>query len=416
MDVKKEMREACEMKIHCAHDEIVSVSQLKPFPKNPNVHSKEQIERLAEILRYQGWRYPIKISNRSGFITSGHGRLSAAILNGWSEVPVNYQDYESDEQQYADVVSDNAIAAWAGLDLAAINFEVPELGPDFSIDLLGIQDFVIEPADKYGEKDADVVPEIRKTDITLGMVFALGRHRLMCADATDRDSVLRLMNGEKADLLLTDPPYGVSYMKKNAAVNGGMVKIQENKEIENDENTIEEMGELWKTLFAYDECFKDQASYYVFSPQGGDLMMMMMMINQSRWQLKHTLIWNKQNFVFGRCDYHYKHEPILYGWKRKGSHNWYGDRSQSSVLDFDKQSINKDHPTQKPVELLKYLIKNSTQSVDLVVDLFNGSGSCLLAAETTSRRYHGIEINPGYIQCTIDRWENLTGQKAEKIS
>jgi len=143
------------MKINCLHDELVDPKCLKPHPKNRNQHSDEQIARLAEILKYQGWRYPVKVSKRSGFVTSGHGRILSAKLNGWDKVPVNYQDYDSDEQEYADVQADNAIASWAELDFVGINADIGDLGPDFDINMLGIRNFSLEPADKYAEKELD---------------------------------------------------------------------------------------------------------------------------------------------------------------------------------------------------------------------------------------------------------------------
>lgn len=136
------------MIIHCAHDELVRLKSLKSHPKNRNKHSKDQVMRLAEILKYQGWRYPVKVSKRSGFVTSGHGRIEAAKANGWEEAPVSFQDYDSDEQEYADLQSDNAIASWAELDLSGINADIGDLGPDFDIDLLGLKDFVLDMADK----------------------------------------------------------------------------------------------------------------------------------------------------------------------------------------------------------------------------------------------------------------------------
>lgn len=136
------------MKVHCKFDEMKPISELTTHPKNRNAHPKDQIERLAKILDYQGWRYPVKISKRSGFVTSGHGRIEAAKLNGWTKVPVNFQDYESEEQEYADLIADNSIASWSELDFAAINADIPDLGPDFNLDLLGIRDFELEPADK----------------------------------------------------------------------------------------------------------------------------------------------------------------------------------------------------------------------------------------------------------------------------
>lgn len=207
------------MKIHCAHDKVVKLSDLKPHPKNRNKHPKEQIDRLAQILSYQGWRYPIKISNLSGFITSGHGRLLAALTNGWTEAPVNYQDYDSEEQEYADVQADNAIASWAELDLSSINKDLPDFGPDFDIDLLGIKDFVLDLSEKESsEEDSEEeeepplppVPLIPKAK--LGDVFQLGDHRVRCMDSME---AFRDLPDNSIDSVVTDPPYGWRFMGKS---------------------------------------------------------------------------------------------------------------------------------------------------------------------------------------------------------
>jgi DNA modification methylase len=402
------------LKIHCKFDELINPKDLKTHPKNRNFHPKEQIERLAKILEYQGFRYAIKVSKLSGFITSGHGRALAAIKMGLEKVPVVYQDYDDETMEYADVLADNAIASWAELDFSGINADIGELGPDFDIDLLGIENFTVDVAEKGLPNNIpeDVEPRTKRGDL-----YKLGEHRLLCGDSTNIQDVEKLMNGEKADLLLTDPPYGVSYIEKNAAVHGGMVKNNIGKEIKNDCGTVEEMGALWAHLFSHADHFTDEASYYVFSPQGGELMMMMMQaIHQSKWQLKHSLIWEKQNFVFGRCDYHYQHEPVLYGWKKKGTHNWYADRSQSSLLKFDKPHKSDLHPTTKPVEILEYLICNSTKPNDKVADIFGGSGSTLIACEKTHRKCFMQELDQNYCDVIVTRWEEYTGQKDELIN
>lgn len=371
-----------------------------------------QIERLAEILKYQGWRYPVKVSKRSGYVTSGHGRIEAAKLNGWELIPVNYQDYESDEQEYADVTADNAIASWSELDLSAINVDLPELGPDFDIDLLGIKDFELEPADKK-QGDPDETPEV-KDGLSVcqpGDLYILGVHRLLCGDSTVRSCVDRLMNGEKADMLFTDPPYGVSYTEKNEFLNSLGKPMSVTKAIENDSRTVPEMFELWKSVFNLTaEACHDRASYYVCSPQGGELMMMMQAIDQSPWSLKHTLIWNKNNHVLGRCDYHYKHEPILYGWKKDGVHDFYGKGEQTkSVWDVAKPLNSDLHPTMKPIELMENAIKNSSLSGAKILDLFLGSGSTLIACEKTNRKCYGMEIDPHYCDVILERFHKFSG-------
>jgi DNA modification methylase len=407
------------VKIECLNDDVVFITRLKSHPKNRNKHPEEQIKRLADILKYQGWRYPVKVSKRSGYVTSGHGRIEAAKLNGWDQVPVNYQDYESEEQEYADVIADNAIANWSELDLASINADLPDLGPDFDIDLLGIEDFTLDMADKEGLCDEDEVPETPKEATTrLGDLFALGEHRLLCGDSTKKEDVERLMGGEKADMVFTDPPYGVSYTEKNEFLNSLGKPMSVTKAIENDSKTIPEMFDLWSAVFNLTaEASHDKASYYICSPQGGELMMMMMQaIDQSPWSLKHTLIWNKNNHVLGRCDYHYKHEPILYGWKKKGTHEFHGNGTQTkSVWDIAKPHNSDLHPTMKPVELMENAIKNSSRASEKILDLFLGSGSTLIACEKTNRRCFGMEIDPHYCDVIIARWEKFTGKKAVKL-
>ena len=172
------------MQVRCLYDKLVPISDLVPNPKNRNTHPQDQIERLAEIMEYQGWRYPVKVSKQTGFVTAGHGRIEAAKKNGWTEVPVNFQDYESEEQELADLTADNAIASWAELDLAGLNADLGELGPDFNLDMLGIKDFVLEPADKGGKCDEDEIPEHAPARTKPGDIYRLGQHRLMCGDST----------------------------------------------------------------------------------------------------------------------------------------------------------------------------------------------------------------------------------------
>lgn len=411
------MAELNTIKIQCAYDRLLPLKECKPHPKNPNKHTSDQIERLAKVIQYQGIRRPIRISKRSGYITSGHGLAKALGKLKVAEVPVSLQDYISDEQEFADLVADNSLQSWSELDLASINLEVPQLGPDFDIDWLGIKDFEIEPADKYGDKNADETPDTRPTSILRGDLFALGSHRLLCGDATSATDVVRLMNDEKADMVYTDPPYGVSYADKNAFLNtiGKTNSIE--KEIENDHLTVPEMKNIWDGFLATSaKACHDKASYYISSPQGGELMMMMMMmaINESPWQLKHTIIWVKNNHVLGRSDYNYKHEPILYGWKKNGTHEFFGNgRCKTSVWDFNKPHKNDLHPTMKPVELIEETMANSCKKGGLVFDCFLGSGSTLIACEKTNRRCFGMEIDPQYTDVIIRRWESFTNGKAE---
>lgn len=396
------------MKIHCKYDELVSVKDLKPYPKNRNEHSDEQIDRLAKILEYQGVRAPI-VCTRDKTIAKGHGTLAAIKKNKWKQAPVVYQDFENEEQLYAYVQSDNAIASWSELDLSSINSDLGDLGPDFDIDLLGIKDFVLEPAELVPQCDEDEVPEKVELKTKLGDIYQLGRHRLMCGDSTSIDAVEKLMDGEKADLWLTDPPYGVGYRS-----NGAEAK---HEKIANDDLPLEEMADFWTSVAANALIVcSDRAAYYWFACQGGDHMMMMMSISRAAWKVRHELIWVKDSMVMGRCDYHYKHEPILYGWKQDGTHEWHSDRKQTSVLEFDRPKKSEEHPTMKPVELVEYLMGNNTKPGQIVLDTFGGSGTTMIAAEKSNRKSHLIELSPKYCDVIVARWEKYTGKKAELIN
>lgn len=398
-----------DVKIRCAFTKMVPVSELKQHPKNRNTHSQEQVERLAHIMEYQGVRHPIIISNLSGFITAGHGRLEAAKKLGLKEYPCDFQEYQSEEAEYAFLQSDNAIASWAELDLAGINSDLGDLGPDFDIEMLGIKDFVLDLAEKLEPQcDEDEVPEHVEPKTKLGDIYVLGKHRLMCGDSTSIDAVEKLMNGEKADLWLTDPPYGVGY-KSNGAED-------KHDKIANDDLPLEEMAEFWTTIAsnALIVC-TDKAAYYWFACQGGDQMMMMMSIGRANWKVRHELIWVKDSLVMGRCDYHYKHEPILYGWKKDGTHEWQSDRKQTSVLEFARPKRSEEHPTMKPVELIEYLMGNSSKPGQIVLDTFGGSGTTMIAAENSNRKARLIELSPKYCDVIVARWEKYTGKKAELI-
>lgn len=406
------------MKIRCEYKKLVPLRDLQPHPKNRNTHPSDQIDRLARVIEYQGWRHPIIVSNLTGFIVAGHGRLAAAQKLKLKEAPVEYQDFENEEQEYAFLVSDNAIALWAELDLSGINTDIGDLGPDFDIDWLGIKNFEIDVADKE-LGDPDEVPEPPKEAKTKrGDIYQLGVHRLMCGDSTMIDDVEKLMDGEKADLIFTDPPYGVSYTEKNKYLNSIGKPMACPNAIENDSMKPEEMNEFWfKVLTNLLIVTSDKCSYYICSPQGGDLMMMMMSIIRAGWQLKHMLIWVKNNHVLGRCDYNYKHEPILFGWKEKGTHEFFGNGTcKTSVWEFNKPLKNDLHPTMKPVALCEEAILNSTQSMQSVIDLFGGSGSTLIAAEKSGRKCFMAEIDPRYCDVIVSRWEKYTGKKAELIN
>lgn len=391
-------------KVLCLYDELHLIKKLKKHPKNRNSHPPAQIERLAKILDYQGFRYPVKVSKLSGFVTSGHGRVLAAKHLGWTHVPVNYQDYESEEQEYADVQADNAIASWSELDLSGINSDLADLGPDFDLDMLGIRGFVLEPADKLDPQcDEDEVPEHVEPKTKPGDLYQLGRHRLLCGDSTNIQHVERLMAGEKAKLVFTDPPYGVDY-------EGGA--LTKRTKLQNDHST-DIYSDVLPVLFSITD---EKAPFYIWHAAGyAD---MASKLTDAGFKIRSQIIWNKNMAQFGAlsAQYKQKHEPCFYCHKKNASPYWYGPTNEVTVWDMKRESKNEFHPTQKPVELAERALENSSQPGDSVVDLFGGSGSTLIACEKTNRKCFMMELDPYYCSVIIERWCKYTGKKAELIN
>ena len=381
------------MKIHCSHQELVNINELKPHPMNRNDHPKDQVKRLAKILEYQGWRYPIKVSKRSGFITSGHGRVEAARLNKWKEVPVDYQDYDSDEQEYADVQSDNAIASWAELDLSTINSDIQDLGPDFDIDLLGIKDFVLEPAEKFeAQCDEDEIPEQVEPKTKIGDIYTLGQHRLMCGDSTSIDAVEKLMAGKKADMVFTDPPYNIDYQG---------VKDKRDK-IANDKMSEDDFLD-----FLQQSVYSAPIMYVCCSWQFAHVFKLAM-YNMGRAP-KAMIVWDKVNPAQHLDRYFKQHEIIFYHGPFGGNKTLRGDIWQM------KRQQNTVHPTMKPVELVEMALGDNPDA-KTVYDGFGGSGSTLIACEKTNRKCFMMELDPYYCDVIIARWEKYTGKMAELLN
>lgn len=379
------------MKIQCKYDALIDVAILKPHPKNRNKHPKEQIERLAKILEYQGFRYPIKVSKQSGFVTSGHGRIAAAKINGWKQVPVNYQDYNDETQEYADLTADNSIASWAELDLSFINTDIGDLGPDFDIDLLGIKDFVIEPADKF-QGDEDDVPTIPKVPTTnIGDMYMLDSHRLLCGDSTNKANVETLMSGKSIDMVFTDPPYNIDF----------------GYDTYDDKKSYEDYRQFCISWFR-----NIQSIPKIIITPGG--------MNLNMW-LKdndpcHVGVWLKDNAASGCPISHLsKWEPILFMGKfeRNRDTDIFKHYVHSGFL---RDTDTGNHPCPKPVDFIKDIIENYSTKGNLIYDCFLGSGTTLIASEKTGRTCYGMELDPGYCDVIVARWEKFTGKKATLIS
>lgn len=398
------------MIIHCKYDSLVNPKDLKNHPKNRNMHGQDQIERLAELYKYHGIRHPIIVSNRSKCIVAGHGRKLAAIRAGIKEVPVVYQDFESNEAEYAFIQADNAIALWAELDMSGINSDIGDLCPDFDINMLGIQDFTIDVAEKDFEGDPDEIPEEVEPQAKLGQIYKLGVHRLMCGSSTDENDVAKLFDGKKPVLMVTDPPYGVEYEAGWRAEAKGVKKTkrEETSSLKNDDQA--DWFDAYN-LSQADVAYVWHASAFTDVVMDG--------LKKSGFKIKQQIIWNKSVHALSRSDYHWKHEPCWYAVKDES--HWNGDRTQKTVWDIQNVAFEKDktnHPTQKPVKIYEIPYENNSKKGDIVYDPFSGSGSGsgLIAAEKTERVFLGMELDPKFIDTIIARWEKFTGKKAELIS
>jgi DNA modification methylase len=391
----------------------VPASELRPNPKNWRTHPQAQADALRGVLAEVGIADAVlarELEDGSLMLLDGHLRVETM---GDQVLPVLVLDVNEAEGDKVLATLD-PLAAMAESDAAkldAILRDVDTGSPELQQMLADLAEEAGLYKDEAKEVVEDEVPEPPIDPITKpGDLWTLGDHRLLCGDSTKAEDVERLMAGAKADLWLTDPPYGVAY--ESAGRRG---KDNQHEEIENDSRPLDEMAKFWEqaATLAYLSC-SGSSSYYWFACQGGDQMMMMMMsISSAKWRVRHELIWVKDQMVFGRCDYHYKHEPILYGWKQDGTHNWNTDRKQVSVLEFARPKRSDEHPTMKPVALVAYLLGNNTTKGDSVLDTFCGSGTTLIAAEQLGRKCFGMEISPAYCDVIVKRWETLTGKKAE---
>lgn len=385
----------------------LSIDLLKPYEKNPRKND-DAVEYVKNSIKEFGFKVPIVI-DKDNVIVAGHTRYKAAKRLDIKKVPCIIADDLTPEQIKAYRLADNKVAEKAEWDFDLLNEELAGL-LEFEMADFGFEDVLQD--EEPQEIVEDEVPEVdmeAEPIAKLGDIWQLGNHRLMCGDSTDADTVAKLMNGAKADLLFTDPPYGVSYEKKTKEV----LKSKNYTKISNDDLTLDEFQSFLFDVFTNaKEQLKDTASYYVFSCQGGDQEMMMMMMRECGIPCRHQIIWVKDAPVFsmGRLDYDYKHEPILYGWVKKHDFQRKGSQDKS-VWEF-KRTANKLHPTMKPVELIANAIQNSIKQNDIVLDLFGGSGSTLIACEQLNRQCYMMELDPHYVDVIVKRWETLTGKKA----
>jgi site-specific DNA-methyltransferase (adenine-specific) len=386
----------------------VFVEALIPYAKNSRTHDDAQIAQIAASIKEFGWTNPILVDGDKGII-AGHGRLMAARKLGMTEVPVIELKDLTATQKKAYIIADNRLALNAGWDNQMLTIELNELLEDkFSLELLGFNadelNVLLNPTEvNEGLVDEDEVPEPPPEPITkLGDVWLMGKHRLMCGDSTQIDQIEKLCNGRQVDMWLTDPPYNVAYEGKT----------KEALKIKNDSMSNDSFRQFLRDSYvAADVAMKPGAVFYIWHADSEGYNFRGAAFDAG-WQVRQCLIWKKSTIVMGRQDYHWKHEPCLYGWKEGAGHLWATDRKQSTILEFDKPSRNGEHPTMKPVALFEYQMLNNTKGGDIILDSFGGSGTTMIAAEKNGRVGYLMEFDPKYCDVIVKRWENFTGKQA----
>ena len=377
--------------------QLVPIEKLVPYANNARTHSPEQIKKLRSSLREFGFINPVIIDRDYGVI-AGHGRILAAQEEGIEKIPCVFADHLTEAQKKAYIIADNRMAMDAGWDEEMLRVEIEALqAADFDPLLTGfdekeLADLFESEEDKVKDDDFDLSAALEKAAfVERGDVWIVGRHRLMCGDATSAEDVARLMDGKKANLIVTDPPYGVSFKSSSGLT------------IQNDSIKNEEFYSFLLSAFKNmaDNLEKGGAAY-VFHADTEGLNFRRAFIDAG-FHLSGCCIWVKDSLVLGRSDYQWQHEPILYGFLQNGKHPWYSDRKQTTIWNFAKPKRNANHPTSKPLDLLSYPIGNSSQPNAIVVDTFGGSGSTMMACEQANRICFMMELDEKYASVILRR-------------
>ena len=383
------------------------VTELIPYVKNSRTHTDEQIAQIAASIKEFGWTNPILVDGSNGII-AGHGRLMAARKLGFKEVPTIELADLTETQKKAYIIADNRLALNAGWDNEMLKIEFDELAElGFDMELTGFTLDEIEAltpielnAGLTDEDEAPPLPQESKTKP--GDIYKLGKHRLMCGDSTSIDHLERLCDDQAVDMWLTDPPYNVAYEGKT----------KDSLTIQNDSMGDDQFRQFLRDAYvAADAVMKAGAVFYIWHADSEGYNFRGA-AQDAGWKVRQCLIWKKSSMVMGRQDYHWKHEPCLYGWKEGAGHLWATDRKQTTILEFEKPSRNGEHPTMKPVALFEYQMLNNTKGGDIVLDSFGGSGTTMIAAEKNGRVAYLMELDPKYCDVIVKRWEDFTGKKA----
>ena len=380
---------------------LADINDLIPYIRNARTHSESQIAQIAASIKEFGFLSPILIAE-DNTILAGHGRLAAARKLGLTKVPCVKESHLTETQRRAYIIADNKLSLNAGWDEDILAIELSELqGADFDLDLLGFDESelasIFDDDKEVEDDDFDVEEELNKPCFSkAGDIWTLGRHRLICGDAKKEETYKRLMDGKKANLVVTDPPYNVNY-------EGSAGKIKNDNM-----NTDKFYNFLLDAFSNMEKVMADDASIYVFHADTEGLNFRKA-FNDAGFYLSGCCIWKKPSLVLGRSPYQWQHEPCLYGWKKKGKHQWYSGRKETTIWEFEKPKKNTDHPTMKPIALLAYPITNSSMSNTLILDPFGGSGSTLIACEQTDRSCYTIELDEKFCDVIVKRYIEQVG-------
>ena len=390
--------------------EKVDIDKLVPYARNARTHGKEQILQLRSSLREFGFVNPV-IVDKDLNIIAGHGRVLAAKAEGLTEIPCVFVEHLTEAQKKAYILADNRLALNAGWDgeLLALEFaDLKELGFDLEMTGFGADEIEKLFSDSSGgvkDDDFDLTAALEQAAFVLpGDIWTIGRHRLICGDATDAGTVKKLMDGRKANLVLTDPPYNVDFKGSSG------LKIK---------NDSMKAAQFYSFLLSSFQNLADNlesgGSAYIFhaDTEGENFRRA---FREAGFHLSGTCIWAKDSFVMGRSPYQWQHEPILYGWLKTGTHKWYAGRAEATIWNFPKPKRNSDHPTSKPLDLLAYPIKNSSQANGIVLDTFGGSGSTLIACEQADRVCNMLELDEKYASVILRRYAEFKQNGGEDIS
>jgi len=371
--------------------QTLPIGKIKSNPNNPRTIKDDKFFKLVQSLKDLPEMAKVRpvVVNQDMVVLGGNMRLKAMKEAGWKEVPVEVVDWDEDKQRQF-IIKDNVGFGEWDWEMLANQWDAEQL-EDWGLDIPAFDD----PKELQAEEDDYEMSDEIKTDIVLGDLFEIGPHRLLCGDSTDSDAVAKLMDGQKADMCHTDPPYNINY-------EGGSKKREK---IANDK--LDDFPKfLYDVYTTISTSLKKGGAIYIWHASSETHNFIQQFLNAG-FLFKSYIVWNKNNSTFGRSDYHWKHEPCIYGWLDGASHNWYGDRKQTTVWDIERPSRSDEHPTMKPIPLCSKPIENSSKVGDIVLDAFLGSGSTMVAAHQLNRKCYGMELDPKYCQVIVDRMLKL---------